>query len=86
MEEEAGNLIGEITALKVELDKKSEAVEPGKVKPDLKFSCTNCDKLCSDLSQMRNHAVEHQEEKANQTVKAIPFAHIVTLSLAIMWI
>ena len=86
MEQEVENLTREISALKVELDKKTEALKLEKVKPDLKFSCTNCDKLCSDLSQMRNHAVEHQEEKANQTVKAIPFAHIVTLSLAIMWI
>lgn len=69
MEQEVENLTGEITALKVELDKKTEAVEPEKVKPDLKFSCTNCDKLFSELCQMRNHAVEHQEEKANQTVK-----------------
>jgi hypothetical protein len=33
MEQEVENLTGEITALKVELDKKTEAVEPEKLKP-----------------------------------------------------
>ena len=70
MEQEVENLTREISALKVELDKKTEALKLEKVKPDLKFSCTNCDKLCSDLCQIKNHAVEHQEAKANQIVKS----------------